>query len=139
MKLVFVDTGYLLALELVDDQHHEAALSHWNGLKTALPQLVTSSYVFDEVVTFFNSRGLHTKAVEVGNRLLQSSSVDLVHVDEDLLRKAWRYFQKYEDKAYSLTDCTSFVIMHEHGIHTALSFDKHFAQAGFAILPKDTI
>ena len=32
--------------------------------------LVTTSYVIDETVTFFNSRNLHAKAVEIGERLL---------------------------------------------------------------------
>jgi len=31
---VFVDTGYLIALEAADDQHHDAADQHWRGLTT---------------------------------------------------------------------------------------------------------
>ena len=135
MKSVFVDTGYLLALELIDDQRHQAALSHWNQIKNTLPRLVTTTYVFDEVVTFLNSKGLHSKAMEVGNRLLKSPSVNLIHVDEDLFATAWQYFQNHDDKAYSLTDCASFVVMEKQGIRTALAFDKHFVQAGFAVLP----
>ena len=50
--------------------------------------LTTTSYVLDEVVTFFNVRGRHAKAVEVGERLLGSPSVEMVHVGEDLLRRA---------------------------------------------------
>ncbi len=80
MTAVFVDTGYLLALEIANDQHHQTATQHWQGVVTALPRLVTTSYVFDEVVTFFNSRGAHAKAVQVGNNLLQSPSVQLIHV-----------------------------------------------------------
>ena len=53
MQSVFADTGYLLALELSNDQNHQAALSHWNLIKTDLPRLVTTTYIFDEVVTFF--------------------------------------------------------------------------------------
>jgi hypothetical protein len=75
MNAVFVDTGYLFALEITNDQYHEAATQHWQGIVTALPRLVTTSYIFDEVVTFFNSRGQHAKAVEVGGSLLQSPSV----------------------------------------------------------------
>lgn len=97
---------------------------------------MTSTYVFDEVVTFFNSRRLHSKAVEVGNRLLQSPSVAVVHVDEALFGEGWRYFQHHQDKAYSLTDCISFVIMEERGIREALTFDQHFVQAGFVALPR---
>jgi predicted nucleic acid-binding protein len=51
VKSVFVDTGYLIALDASDDQHHRAARAHWNKFSAALPPLVTTSYVFDEVVT----------------------------------------------------------------------------------------
>lgn len=70
MKSVFLDTGYMLALELANDQNHRAASKHWRSITKSLPLLVTTSYVFDEVVTFFNNRRHHAKAVEVGNRLL---------------------------------------------------------------------
>jgi uncharacterized protein len=57
MNPVFVDTGYLLGLEIANDQHHQAAVQHWQQLVTEIPRLVTTSYVFNEVVTFFNSKG----------------------------------------------------------------------------------
>jgi predicted nucleic acid-binding protein len=75
MNPVFVDTGYLLALEIANDQHPQAAVQHWQRIVTRLPPLMTTSYIFDEVVTFFNSRGHHVKAVQVGNGLLHSASV----------------------------------------------------------------
>ena len=103
MTPLFVDTGYLIALEAADDQHHDAARTHWRSLSAQLPALVTTSYVFDEVVTFFNSRNQHAKATEIGNRLLRSPTVQLVHVDEGLFFDAWRYFTQYTDKSYSLT------------------------------------
>lgn len=135
MNAIFVDTGYLLALELSNDINHQAALSHWQNAVKALPPLVTTSYVFDEVMTFFNSRGFHSKAVQVGNNLLHSPSVRLIHIDEALFYEGWAYFQKHQDKEYSLTDCISFVVMQQQGIHTAYAFDKHFSQAGFVKEP----
>ena len=131
MRTVLLDTGYLLALEIGDDQNHAAALKHWRALRTDLPALVVTSFVFDEVVTFLNSRGRHRKAVELGGRLLSSPSVQFVHVEEDLFQEGWRYFARHTDKRYSLTDCISFVLMNRLGISRALTFDKHFAQAGF--------
>lgn len=131
MNTVFLDTSYILALELVQDQHHAAAIQHWQRAQTALPRLVTTSYVFDEVVTFFNSRGYHAKAAQVGNNLLRSPSAQLIHVDEQLFDSGWTYFQRYRDKQFSLTDCISFVVMQKLGITTAWAFDNHFTQAGF--------
>jgi predicted nucleic acid-binding protein len=84
MTPLFLDTGYAVALETADDQNHKAASKHWQNLSKSLPPLITTSYVFDEVVTFFNSRNQHAKAVEVGNRILRSPTVQFVHIDEAL-------------------------------------------------------
>jgi predicted nucleic acid-binding protein len=136
MKKLFVDTSYLIALEASDERNHRLAQDHWQQLlATPLPRLVTTTYVLDETATFFNSRGKHAKAVEVGELLLESRHVDLVHVDEELFMDGWRYFKARPDKGYSLTDCISFVTMERDGILKALSFDAHFAQAGFLKLP----
>jgi uncharacterized protein len=135
MNPVFVDTGYLLALEIANDQHHQAAVQHWQRVVTTLPPLMTTSYVFDEVVTFFNSRGHHAKAVQVGNDLLRSASLQLIHVDEGLFYEGWTYLQQHQDKDYSLTDCISFVVMQRLSISTAFAFDRHFVQAGFTKEP----
>src|ERR1043166_2227933 len=135
MTPLFIDAGYLIVLEAADDQNHDAALRHWRGLLQSLPPLVTTSYVFDEVVTFFNSRRRNAKAVEIGNSLLRSSAVEFVHVDEQLFYEGWQFFQRHRDKSYSLTDCVSFVLMERRGIREAVTCDRHFAQAGFNKLP----
>lgn len=134
---VFVDTGYLLALERRNDQNHPQALEHWRSLREGeTPRLVSTTYVFDETVTYLNSRGLHDSAVKVGERLLASPSVELVHVDEDIFRQAFNLLRERPDKRYSLTDCVSFVVMRERGISVAFAFDRHFSQEGFASEPQ---
>jgi uncharacterized protein len=135
MSKVFLDTSYLLALELAKDQNHPAAKQHWQNIIQSPPSFVTTSYVFNEVVTYFNSRGHHGKAVEVGNNLLVSASVELVHVDEPLFYERWHYFQQHQDKDYSLTDCISFIVMKRLSSSTAFTFDDDFVQAGFKRQP----
>jgi uncharacterized protein len=75
VRKIFLDTSYLLALELANDQNHQAAQVHWQQAITIAPPFVTTSYIFDEVVTYFNSRHHHDKAVQVGSYLLLSPSV----------------------------------------------------------------
>lgn len=135
MKSLFLDTSFFIALEGVDDQYHEKAFAYWQSLSRSSPELVTTSYVFDEVVTFFNRRGRHARALEIGNLLLASPLVELIHVDKTIFDEAWHYFARHSDKSYSLTDCISFVVMKRLRIRTALTFDRHFAQAGFECRP----
>jgi len=136
-QTVFVDTGYLLALERRTDENHRRALGHWRSLRArGLPRLVTTTYVFDEVVTYLNSRGLHASAVKTGKRLLGSPSVELVRVDEGLFRAAFDLLERRPDKRYSLTDCVSFLLMRERSISVALVFDRHFGQEGFVMEPQ---
>lgn len=43
MNAVFLDTGYVLALELSNDQNPRAASKPWRSLRKRLPPLVTPS------------------------------------------------------------------------------------------------
>ena len=88
MSKLFLDTGYVIALEAEDDEHHQEARQHWRNLAQQRPSLVTTTYVFDEIVTFFNSRSRHAKAVEIGRRLLRSPHIRLVQVARERIREA---------------------------------------------------
>lgn len=135
MTPVFLDSGYLIALEVADDQHHEEAMRHWSAFVQPKVSLVTTSSVLDEVVTGFMKRGKHAKAVEVAERMLSSPMVEVVYVDDELFGAALDYLKRRPDKKYSFTDCVSFVTMQRLEIRAALAFDHHFEQAGFRRLP----
>lgn len=134
---IFVDTSYLIALETSDDQRHEEAARHWREVGPTLSSIVTTTYVFDETVTFFNSRGRDEKAVEIGRRLRESRVVEIVPETEMLFDTGWTRFQERPDKGYSLTDCISFVVMERREIDSALAFDDHFQQAGYRCVPSE--
>jgi len=49
---------------------------------------------------------------------------------------AWNVFRRFTDKAWSFTDCVSYVVMQRLKISTACSFDEHFRQFGtVAVVP----
>lgn len=132
MKRVFVDTSAWYAYARRDDPDHAAvkeALEAWEG------RLVTSDYVFDEVVTLVGARMGHAPSVRVGETLRDPSVVELVRLLPEDEEEAWDWYKRHKDKAYSFTDCADFALMRRLRIPTALATDRHFAQAGFQVLP----
>lgn len=77
-----------------------------------------------------------SKMIAFIDALKQSPLVEVIHVDPLLDEKAWQLLKSREDKGWSLTDCTSFVVMEERHINEALTTDRHFEQAGFIRLLK---
>lgn len=134
MQKAFVDTGAWFSFFVAGDPDHPAVASvveRWSG------RLVTSDYVFDELVTLLRYRTGHKNAVRAGNVLRGQGEVDLAVLQLQDIEAAWKRFSSESDKRFSFTDCTSFVIMKRLKIDTAIATDKHFRQAGFAVLPTE--
>lgn len=133
MDRLFVDTGAFCAFFNSADPSHaavEAVLFAWQD------RLVTSDYVFDELVTLLRRRAGHAAAVKAGRALRSGDIVLVTSVEGADLNAAWQRFEKEGDKGYSFTDCTSFALMKRLGVRTAAAVDAHFRQAGFKILPE---
>ncbi|MYH53983.1 MAG: hypothetical protein F4139_13725 [Gemmatimonadetes bacterium] len=60
-----------------------------------------------------------------------SSRVRWERIGAPRARKAREWFFEWRYGNFSLTDCTSFVVMKELGLTRALTTDHHFSQAGF--------
>jgi predicted nucleic acid-binding protein len=134
MTRLFVDSSFLVALEDLSDQNHAAAVRFWATIPKSA-ELISTTFVLDEVVTFFNSRGMHAKALSVGRRMLDSTTLQVAAVGMELARAAFEYLARRPDKRYSLTDCVSFLVMERRSLTDVLTFDAHFTQAGFVRLP----
>ncbi len=132
MKRVFVDTSGWFAAASRRDHDHSAVKQY---LKENTPPLLTTDYVVDESVTLLLSRLGHTAAVRYLDSLLASPRIELIYLKRQSIEAAMRLFRERPDKGWSLTDCTSFVIMEELGLNTALALDDHFRQAGFTTVP----
>jgi predicted nucleic acid-binding protein len=67
-----------------------------------------------------------------------NSSADVVFIPPayDLWLRGLELYADRLDKEWSLTDCTSFVVMTDRKITDALTADHHFEQIGFNALLK---
>jgi uncharacterized protein len=135
VKRIFVDTGGWFAAASRRDHGHAAVKQY---LKESTPLLLTTDYVVDESATLLLSRLGHAAAVRFLDSLQASPRIELTYLKRQSIEEAMRLFRERPDKGWSLTDCTSFVIMKELGLDTALALDDHFCQAGFITVPTGT-
>ncbi len=130
---IFVDTSAWYAYVDKSDTDHTSAVSAVRNLDRPL---VTSNYVFDEILTLARARLGFSVAATFGKKLWKQEIAVLVRVTVEDEAKAWEIFLKYKDKGFSFTDCTSFAIMERLNISMAFAFDSHFNQYGqFTIMP----
>lgn len=135
MNKVFLDTSFVVALVNEKDQHHARA-TELSETFDGQPLIVTDAVLLE--VGNALARKFKEQAVEVITDFLTSDEVEVVSMDADLFRRALELYQTHKDKAWGLTDCTSFVVMRERGIVDALTYDGDFRQAGFNPLMRES-
>lgn len=128
MTTIFADAFFYLALLNHEDNAHEQAIAI---SRTRKGRVVTTAWVLTEVADALCSpRNRSTFAVLIG-ALREDSLSEIIPPDPDLFNRGIDLYSRRPDKAWSLTDCISFVVMEERGLVEALTGDRHFEQAGF--------
>ncbi len=133
----FLDTSFLVVHRNLKDENHVQAVACFDTLKQSSPhlKLMLTDYIFDELATLLVVRLNKSKAIEICRAVYDDPIIRLFSIGRSLFDEAWELFQKATDKDWSFTDCTSFVTMQYLGIKRGLSFDHHFKQFGFIVLP----
>jgi len=131
---VFMDTAALLALNNPRDELHAKAVEIERQLAANRARLVTSDWVLGEFLggaSLPPTRGAAASMIHVLQRSRHALIVPATRAD---WQRAFELFCSRPDKEWSLVDCTSMLICHEHGIRDVFTHDRHFSQAGFGIL-----
>lgn len=132
--MIFIDTSALYALMDRDDRFHERARRRWVEMlePSGDDAVVTSNYVLVECSALLQAR-LGMPAV----RLFHDNMVPAIEIhwvtrqDHD---KALQGLLATGRKKLSLVDYSSFAIMRRLRAEKAFTFDRHFAEQGFATL-----
>ncbi|PZU92968.1 MAG: nucleic acid-binding protein [Pseudanabaena sp.] len=134
MRKIFVDTSYWIAVLNPTDSLHDFA----NNLTLTLfpSKLVTSELILNELLNHYSGSGLQFRETTVNliHQIQKDENIEVIPITSQLFTRAFQLYAQRQDKARSHTDCSSFCIMEELGITEALTYDKHFEQAGFVAL-----
>ncbi|MEZ5291543.1 MAG: PIN domain-containing protein [Vicinamibacterales bacterium] len=135
MTGLFVDTaGWIACADRADPAHDGCRAARDRAMREGL-MLVTTDFVADETLTLMRVR-LGLRVAEAWWRQVDGSArVRWERISHERFDRALELFFRYRDKGYSFTDCTSFAVMRELTLTTALTTDKHFKQMGFAVVP----
>jgi len=128
--MIFVDSGAWIGLLNPKDQHHNAAVTIYNRLKSQRAPIVTTDYVIDETITRLRYDVSHPAAVKFFdfiNRIERQGLLTIVRINSSMFQEAQRFFRQYDSVRFSFTDCTSFAVCQKHKISEVFAFDEHFA------------
>ncbi len=133
MNACFADTFFFIALLFENDDAHakaQAIAAEMAG------RMFTSFWVLTELADAMAVPSRREKFVPFLEFLRANPMVTIVPLDQSLFDRGAAIYDQRPDKSWSLTDCISFVIMQDQGLHDALTGDHHFEQAGFNALMK---
>ncbi len=129
---VFIDTSAFYALLSSTDSNHDSAVNDWKTfMNDEATKFCTSNYVVVETCALVRNRlGDDAMRSFLGNLL---PLVMVIWVDQKTHAAASAAMLAYGKNGPSLVDCSSFVIMHDIAIETAMAYDKHFSNEGFSV------
>jgi predicted nucleic acid-binding protein len=129
----FIDTAAFLAVLNASDQFHSSARQIWHEILSADSLLFSSNYVILETITLLQHR-FGMEAV----RLFESEvlpAIEVIWVDEAMHKQGLSALLVSNRRSLSLVDCTSFEIMRQLGLGEIFTYDPHFREQGFTVIP----
>jgi predicted nucleic acid-binding protein len=130
---IFVDTSALYALISTEDRNLALAVATWKQMIERRELLLTNNYVLVECIALLQNR----LGIEFA-RALQSNIVPLLQVDwlgEPEHTSSVNDVLTANRRQLSLVDCSCFESMRRLGIVKVFTFDEHFREQGFEVIP----
>lgn len=131
---IVVDTSAYYALKDKDDALHAKAVRF---VETNTCPMATTNLIVIETLNLVNQRLGRRHAVEIGKSMFNPRIINVIKITDEDISEAWRIFQKYDDKGFSFTDCTTFAVMERLKLSSVFAFDEHFRQYGKFIVHPD--
>lgn len=133
---LFVDTSGWFAAISRREAAHERARAAYTEHVLGGGALVTTALVIAEMHVLLVKFSGPAVALSFLDGVAADATHEVVDVDRDLrLAAIERWVRRFADQDLSLTDAVSFEVMRRRKLRRALALDRHFAVAGYEMLP----
>lgn len=134
--LLLDTSAWFAALSERDQAHSRASGYYQRVVSEARLALVTTNLVVAEMHALI-ARGQRAAAgVGFLDGLYADPLHEVVWVTRELERRAVdRWLRPFRDHRFSLADAVGFEVMRDRGLRAAFTLDRHFAAAGFEMVP----
>lgn len=130
---VFVDTSAFMAFLNRNDRYHTEAVALWQTLLAENESLASNNYVLLETIALTQHRFGLEATRRLQDELLPFLAISWV--SETSHEQAMAALLAARRRQLSLVDCSAMATMRSLGIDRVFTFDRHFADYGFALLP----
>jgi len=132
---IFIDTAAFLAVLNFNDQFHQSAKNTWDEILSSNASLFSSNYIMIETTALLQHR-FGIEAVRLfENDILPV--IEIAWVDKIIHQQGMSALLVANRRNLSLVDCTSFEIMRQIGSDEVFTFDPHFREQGFKVIPEN--
>lgn len=140
MSEILVDTSFwcvavLRGRNVLERERHEEAGAALRQVIRGGKRLITTNLVLAETHQLLLIRDRRETALAFLTSF-PAPGTEVVPSTAELEAEAVsEWIEGYDDQDFSLADAVSFALMKRRRIRRALTFDRHFAAAGFEMLP----
>jgi len=131
--MIFIDTSAFLALVDAKDLFNARAKKCWADLIGSEETFWTTNHVLTESIALIQNR-LGLQAI----RILQEDFTPGIEIEwliEEQHNVAMNILLAANRRNLSLVDCSSFETMRRNRLQTVFTFDEHFKEQGFTVVP----
>ncbi len=131
---IFIDTSAILAFLNKEDHFHQIAKRTWEDINLSEENLICSNYVIVETVSLLQKR-FGIDALRIFENEVRPI-INIIWIDQTIHHAGMVVVLTTNHRKLSLVDCTSFEVLRTLQIEKVFTFDPHFSEQGFNIIPE---
>jgi len=130
---IFVDTSVFLAVLAEDDSNNKIAAETLATLAENGEQLLTTNYILVESYALIQRRMGMNAIQDFQNKILPSLTPIWINAEQH--QTAMKFFLSENRRNLSFVDCSSFETIQRLVVNKVFTFDSHFHEQGFEVIP----